>query len=236
MPRPSGKPYRRRLRGGQHGIQNLVVRLDATGLTSLRHTLAELPRGLQKTGMRRALTKATRPVAKAMRQMLREYSAGSKRREGVGTSSRAVIVKTRQAKSDPARIYSIVGIRRNWNERVYLDNAHTRSGVRSVYRKKVQSKKNRGNLRYIQRKNLSATARNARLSPNKLSRQRGHILRHPAKYFHLIDEGDRFRKRIKRKGHFLIRSRQVYNPQIVINELGAFIRQTWKSGKVTRAA
>lgn len=216
---------RTRLKGGYHGFLNLAVRLDGFG--HLQYRLSQFPRAMQKSYLRQAMTAGARPVAVRMRSLLRSYSRSSKRKEGVGTSSRAVIIKTRNFRSNPSAVYSIVGVRRNWNERVYLDNAHKRSGVRGVYRKRVQSKKNRGRLQYIQRKNIGPIARNARLSPTKLSRERGFVLRHPAKYFHLINEGDRIRGRIVRKGHFIEQAHRAWDKNRVIERLGALIDRHW---------
>lgn len=233
MPRRGGRPIRRASRAipSLGGVRGLAISIDAREVPMMANQLAQFTEAFQRRLMRTALTKSARPVRNRMVQMVRTYSAGSRRNEAVGATQRAIIMKVQSLKRDPSQAYAIIGVRRRYEEMVETADPTRRSNVTG---RRVAAFKGGKHVGYRALKNIGPIARKARLNPKRTSKgfaasQR----RRPDKYFHLIDTGARH---IRRVGRFLERANASWDRTLFMAILQQEVDKAWGGTKGRRAA
>lgn len=164
------------------GIRGLSVKF--VGAEQTKRALAMLPAAIQRRVLRNAVAAAARPVTRAIKAGARTASAQSRRHEGVGTTSRAIIQKVATSKRDPAVAFAKIGARRGYTEFIQLDKTRV-SGITAERR----TRRRRGAAKVTRRslKNLGPAARKARLNPKSNTSNK----RTPTRYLHLIEKGSR---------------------------------------------
>lgn len=175
------------------GIRGLAVRFE--GADTVKRGLAQLPYLVQRKVLRLAVAAAARPVTAAVRQGAKAYSAGSLRKEGIGTTTRSIVQKVATSKSNPAVAYAVIGARKGYTEFVTLDSDHKVSAIQVA--KRIRKAKGRTVVNGRSLTNLGPIARKARLNPKSNSTHK----RVPSRYLHLIEIGGK--KRRIRAGRFI---------------------------------
>lgn len=174
----------------QGQLRRLGVRVE--GAEQTIDALAQLPLAVQRRIMRGALTAAARPVAAAVRRMAKQESARSKRKEGVGTTARAIIAKVQTSKRDPTIAYGLVGARRGYAEFLTFDKSAGKSNVMTIQTQRRIRKGGKNVIRRRDLKNLGPVARKARLDARSNSARK----RVPSRYLHLFEKRGRSPARI----------------------------------------
>jgi hypothetical protein len=186
------------------GIRGLAVRVQ--GARETIDALAQLPVAAQRRVLRQGMAAAARPVVKAMKAGAKSASASSKRKEGVGTTSRAIISKVKTSKRDPSIAYAIVGARRGYAEFLTFDKSAGKANVMTIQTQRRIRKGGKSVIRRRDLKNLGPIARKARLDARSNSARK----RVPSRYLHL------FEKRGSSGGRFMDKaSRQSANQSMV---------------------
>lgn len=173
------------------GIRGLAVQVQGDKETIA--ALAQLPVRVQRRVLRQGMAAAARPVVQAMKSGAKSASAASKRKEGVGTTARAIISKVQTSKRDPSIAYALVGARRGYAEFLTFDKSVGKSNVTTIQTQRRIRKGGKNVIRRRDLKNLGPIARKARLDPRSNSARK----RVPSRYLHL------FEKRGSASGRFM---------------------------------
>lgn len=171
------------------GVRGLAVSVQ--GADETIRALAQLPAAVQRRVFRQGMAAAARPVVSAMKAGARKASHESRRKEGVGTTARAIVSKVATSKRDPSIAYALVGARRGYAEFLTFDKSAGKSDVMTIQTQRLMRRVRGGRRqrKVVRRdlKNLGPIARNARLDPRSNSARK----RIPSRYLHLFEKRGR---------------------------------------------
>lgn len=164
------------------GIRGLAVQVQ--GARETIEALAKLPVAVQRRVLRQGMAAAARPVVQAMKAGAKSASVASRRKEGVGTTARAIISKVATSKRDPSIAYAVVGARRGYGEFLTFARSAGKTGVATIQTQRRIRKNGKNVIRRRDLKNLGPIARKARLDPRSNSARK----RVPSRYLHLFEK------------------------------------------------
>jgi AMMECR1 domain-containing protein len=177
---------------------NMAIKMEIRYPKWLKTLMSEkLPTNeARKAVVRPAVRSAMRPIAAQLRVEARNVAKKSKRKQGTGATSRAVIIKVATHKKNKGVVYGIVGINRRWYE-VMHNTKGSKRGKFMTYAKQANFKRDLrtkrttiGALKRLKKTTEVNSYYRASFSMNK-RRFSPVIKRMPVKYFHLIEMGFR---------------------------------------------